>query len=139
MGGLFDRLIDMPDDEREVVIARLCDDDAEELRALLAADAAGDAMEQRAPRCRDAVAADWAREHESALPSNSVIGSWRILRELGRGGMGAVMLVERADGQFEQRAALKLIKRGMDSDAVLTRFCASGKYWRGCRTPASRG
>ncbi len=45
-----------------------------------------------------------------------------MLRELGRGGMGVVLLAERADGQFEQRAALKIIKRGMDSDAVQARF-----------------
>ncbi len=36
--------------------------------------------------------------------------------------MGVVWLAERADGAFEQRAALKLIKRGMDTDAVQARF-----------------
>ncbi len=38
------------------------------------------------------------------------IGAWRILDRLGQGGMGTVHLVERADGAFEQRAALKLIR-----------------------------
>lgn len=52
------------------------------------------------------------------------LGPWRIVRELGRGGMGTVYLAERADGHFEQRAAIKVIKRGMDSDAVLRRFYA---------------
>ena len=42
--------------------------------------------------------------------------------EIGRGGMGAVYLAERADGQYEQRVALKLIKRGMDTEQVLARF-----------------
>ncbi|HRH40900.1 MAG TPA: protein kinase, partial [Pyrinomonadaceae bacterium] len=42
--------------------------------------------------------------------------------ELGVGGMGAVFLAERSDGEFQQQVALKLIKRGMDSDAVLRRF-----------------
>lgn len=50
------------------------------------------------------------------------IGSYKITDELGAGGMGLVFLAERADGAFEQKVALKLIKRGMDSDAILRRF-----------------
>ena len=38
--------------------------------------------------------------------------------------MGAVYLAERADGQYEQRVALKVIKRGMDTEQVLARFRA---------------
>ena len=53
-----------------------------------------------------------------------VVGPYRIVRELARGGMGAVYLAERCDGQFEHRVALKLIKRGMDSDEILRRFLA---------------
>ncbi len=52
----------------------------------------------------------------------ALIGPYRLVRELGQGGMGVVYLAERADGQFEQRVALKLIKRGMDSDDILRRF-----------------
>ena len=50
------------------------------------------------------------------------IGAYRIVRELGRGGMGAVYLAERADEQFRKQVAIKLVKRGMDSDAILHRF-----------------
>ncbi len=50
------------------------------------------------------------------------VGPYRIVEELGRGGMGVVYLAERADGQFEQRVALKLVKRGLDTDEVLARF-----------------
>ncbi len=49
-------------------------------------------------------------------------GAYRIIKEIGRGGMGAVYLAERADSQFEKRVAVKIIKRGMDTDAVLRRF-----------------
>jgi serine/threonine-protein kinase len=38
-------------------------------------------------------------------------GSYRILREIGRGGMGAVFLAERADGEFQQEIALKIIRQ----------------------------
>ncbi|MBI4894039.1 MAG: serine/threonine protein kinase [Acidobacteria bacterium] len=51
-------------------------------------------------------------------------GPYRFVKELGRGGMGVVHLAERADGQFEQQVAVKVIKRGMDSDAILRRFRA---------------
>jgi tetratricopeptide (TPR) repeat protein/predicted Ser/Thr protein kinase len=50
------------------------------------------------------------------------VGPYRLLRELGRGGMGVVYFAERIAGGFEQRVVVKLIKRGMDSDAILRRF-----------------
>jgi serine/threonine protein kinase len=36
------------------------------------------------------------------------VGPWRLLRELGAGGMGSVWLAERADGQLKRQVALKL-------------------------------
>jgi serine/threonine protein kinase/tetratricopeptide (TPR) repeat protein len=50
------------------------------------------------------------------------IGAYRLTKEIGRGGMGAVYLAERADGEFSQKVAIKLIKRGMDSDFIVRRF-----------------
>jgi serine/threonine-protein kinase len=50
------------------------------------------------------------------------IGAYRIVRELGRGGMSRVFLAERADGQFEQQVALKLLRPGLDSDLDQERF-----------------
>ncbi len=49
-------------------------------------------------------------------------GAYRILKEIGRGGMGSVYLAEREDGQFSQKVALKVINPGMDSNQVLKRF-----------------
>ena len=54
--------------------------------------------------------------------AGSIVGRYRLVDEIGRGGMGTVWLAERADGHFEQRVALKLIKRGMDSEEILARF-----------------
>jgi eukaryotic-like serine/threonine-protein kinase len=50
------------------------------------------------------------------------IGAYAVVNELGRGGMGAVYLAQRADGQFEKRVAIKVLKRGTDTDEVLRRF-----------------
>ncbi|MCH9647531.1 MAG: serine/threonine-protein kinase [Deltaproteobacteria bacterium] len=50
------------------------------------------------------------------------IGPYRVGREIGRGGMGAVFLASREDPAFQHVVAVKLIKRGMDSDEIVRRF-----------------
>jgi serine/threonine protein kinase len=52
------------------------------------------------------------------------IGAYELVRELGRGGMGTVWLAKRADQQFDKLVAIKLLKRGTDTDEVLRRFQA---------------
>jgi serine/threonine protein kinase len=56
------------------------------------------------------------------LESGARVGAYRVLRELGRGGMGAVYLAERAESDFRKLVAVKVVKRGMDTDFVLRRF-----------------
>ncbi len=53
--------------------------------------------------------------------TGSRLGAYRILHEIGRGGMGTVFLAER-DGDFQKRAAIKVIRRGMDTDFIIERF-----------------
>jgi serine/threonine protein kinase/tetratricopeptide (TPR) repeat protein len=50
------------------------------------------------------------------------IGNYLIAERIGTGGMGIVYLAERLDSDFQQKVALKIIKRGMDSEAILRRF-----------------
>ena len=50
------------------------------------------------------------------------IDSYEILSEIGHGGMGVVYLADHADESFNKQVAVKLIKRGMDTNAVLKRF-----------------
>jgi len=52
--------------------------------------------------------------------AKDVIGNYRIIKKIGEGGMGAVFLAERAD--LKQRVALKIIRRGADSEVILKRF-----------------
>jgi eukaryotic-like serine/threonine-protein kinase len=63
---------------------------------------------------------------DSALKNDRMIGRrigvFELTKEIGRGGMGAVYLAERADGEFKQKVAIKLIKRGMDTDFIIRRF-----------------
>ncbi len=58
----------------------------------------------------------------AALLIGTRVGPYKLLKEIGHGGMGAVYLAERDDAQFKQRVALKLVKRGMDTDEILSRF-----------------
>ncbi|MEA2163071.1 MAG: eukaryotic-like serine/threonine-protein kinase [Thermoanaerobaculia bacterium] len=50
------------------------------------------------------------------------IGPYRVVRQIGSGGMGTVLLAAREDDEFEQRVAIKLVRRGAGSDALLQRF-----------------
>jgi len=50
------------------------------------------------------------------------IGSYKLVREIGRGGMGSVYLAIRADAEYQKQVAIKLIKRGMDTDFIIRRF-----------------
>jgi serine/threonine-protein kinase len=52
------------------------------------------------------------------------VGAYEIVEQIGQGGMGAVYLATRADGQFDQRVALKLLRRDVDSDDLRRRFLA---------------
>ncbi len=62
-----------------------------------------------------------AEEPEDSAPGRRV-GPWRIVRELGRGGMAVVYLAERADGSYKQRVALKLLRVGDDAADLVRRF-----------------
>ena len=60
---------------------------------------------------------------DSALDPNlgTTIGAFRLSRLIGHGGMGNVYLGERTD-RFKQQVAIKLVRRGVDTDDVLRRF-----------------
>lgn len=124
IAAIFDEVIDEPAETRMRVAERLCAGDSallREVEALLRADSAGVRFEGEVRQARDDAAESWSEQQTSeAMPPS--VGPWRLEKELGHGGMGVVYLAHRADGQFEQHAALKLIRRELDSDGVLPRF-----------------
>ena len=66
---------------------------------------------------------DFFDEDESVNPLiGQKIGVYQIVREIGYGGMGAVYLATRTDGKFDQKVALKFLKREMNTAAIRRRF-----------------
>lgn len=68
------------------------------------------------------VASSIGEQETSDSLTDQRIGNYEILKAIGVGGMGTVYLARRADKQYEKQVAIKLIKRGMDTDTVLRHF-----------------
>ena len=124
LNEIFHAAVALPARERTSFLENACAEDMglrAEVEELIAAhERAGGFIETPA----FAGAGAWLEEDIRAPVAGSRLGSYRVEREIGRGGMGAVYLAQRADGQYEQQVAIKLIKRGMDTDLVLQRFRA---------------
>jgi eukaryotic-like serine/threonine-protein kinase len=117
---LFRTVADRPLVEREAYLTRACGDDEalrREVLELLALGTADDFLANPIKRAAQAVTSDAPDEWLGQR-----IGPYRVLRLIGRGGMGAVYEAVRDDEQFRQQVALKIIKRGMDTDFVRNRF-----------------
>jgi serine/threonine protein kinase len=65
-----------------------------------------------------------ARDEAPAVPGERV-GPWRLIEEIGRGGMGSVWRAERADGVYDREVALKLPRRSRRGDATLAERLAA--------------
>jgi serine/threonine-protein kinase len=61
-------------------------------------------------------------QQATQLREASKVGPYRVVRELGRGGMGSVYLAARADEAYEKLVAIKIIRRGLDTDDIIHRF-----------------
>ncbi len=126
-------------EEREEFLRRACGSDAilrAEVESLLANDEQADSFLQSPILGGDfalgspkTIVANWtggggAGPLETSSPAvPEWIQQYRILRELGQGGMGTVFLAEQSE-PIRRRVALKLIKPGMDSRQVIARFDA---------------
>jgi tetratricopeptide (TPR) repeat protein/predicted Ser/Thr protein kinase len=117
---IFERAADLPAAGREEVLRRECGEDAE-LRAAAAKLLQGD--DSRGRRLAEVV------EGVARIPPargaeylGRRIGSYRVVREIGRGGMGVVYEAERDDDEFRQRVALKVAARAAYAPEFLERF-----------------
>ncbi len=123
LNEIFAAALELDTGERATFLDKNCEPDLRpEVEAMLAANRHLDSQKFLEANAFDATTRALSPlEAEDALKDKR-IGSYRIIREIGRGGMGAVYLAQRADAQFRQQVALKIIKRGMDWDEIVRRF-----------------
>ena len=119
---LFDELVELDADHRAQRLTQLEATDAglaDDVRALLMGDEDISGLLDG-----DAAAAvpGVLNRDMDGVPADGLAGPYRLLRLLGEGGMGVVWLAERTDGAYEQQVAVKVLKRGMDTHAILRRF-----------------
>ncbi|MEZ5461376.1 tetratricopeptide repeat protein [Dokdonella sp.] len=115
---LFDAVRALPESARHARMLELGADPLQiaEVDSLLVADAETSAwVDGQSAR------ADGAAQGDAELGVGDMLGSWRLLEEIGTGGMGAVYLAERSDGHFDQRVAIKLI-RGIPDTQTFVHF-----------------
>jgi eukaryotic-like serine/threonine-protein kinase len=135
---LFEQVLDQPEAEQARFAAEQAEQagfDAEmvaELQALLEAD-----RQSRVPSDEDSptlpdlinAAPDLVAQAGHEIDSDArtdlagqQFGRWRIVHEIGRGGMGTVFLAERSDSDFHQLGALKLVESALPTDQLQRRF-----------------
>jgi serine/threonine protein kinase len=136
--GIFHAALERPPDQRPSFLAEACRED-QSLRANVEALLAGD---ERADIAGDPLAVDPARElfldvpvldaasqtrsDSEAAPAMPMegrhFGAYRILHEIGGGGMGSVYLADRVDEAFHKRVAIKIVRPGFADAEITGRF-----------------
>ncbi|NBC18727.1 MAG: protein kinase, partial [Bacteroidetes bacterium] len=127
--ALFEAALDRPPEERTSFLDEACAGDEElrqELESLLMAAAGSGPFDALADEFVSPLLADLEDDADLLMPTleGRRVGPYEIARRIGQGGMGAVYLAERADGQFEQQVALKLVRHGLHGTEGARRFLA---------------
>jgi len=131
---LFERTLARSPGEREVFVREVCGSDhelREAIEDLLSIHDEAASFLSRPPTIEEESLRELASTlgrhgpNEAGVPSarpGERVGDWRIVEELGRGGMATVYRAERVGGEFEQDGALKLLRRGLDTEDLVHRF-----------------
>jgi serine/threonine protein kinase len=119
---LFEAAADLAPNERASLLSDECDgDDAlrREVESLLNSDAQTDGFIEQP-------VLEIPRDLFSEATEESFVGrhfgAYQIIREIGRGGLGAVYLAARSDDEYRKEVAIKLVRRGLDTEDILRRF-----------------
>ncbi len=127
--ALFAEALTHPPDVRTAALRHQCGEDLDLYQAVIdlldqvaeAEQVLGESVTDFAAPLMPALSADLAARDLNTLAERRV-GPYRIVTELGHGGMGTVYLATRDDDQFRKKVALKLVRRGMDTREIVQRF-----------------
>ena len=117
--SLFEGAVALESVARDAYLDSHCSDDPElrsQVESLIAAS-------ESASEALGAAVRRTAREMAAPLEAGQRVGPWELIREVGHGGMGAVFLARRADGEYQAEVAIKLIG-GLHTAEHLRRFRA---------------
>ncbi|MEM8960180.1 MAG: serine/threonine-protein kinase [Acidobacteriota bacterium] len=116
---IFDHASELPTEDRAAYLSEACADDPtlrEEVEALLDADrVAADRFRPRIAAATDALIGP-------VIEPSDRLGPYRIVHELGRGGMGVVYAALRDDGEYDQQVAIKVMSRYLSTEVATERF-----------------
>jgi eukaryotic-like serine/threonine-protein kinase len=120
---LFDEAVEVPEARRSRFLEEVCgaDDELKDaVAALLRADRESAGMFEHV----DGASAEAALADRAGIADRipRQIGPYHVTREIGRGGMGTIFLAERVAPDFRQTVAVKVLRRGIDTDDVVRRF-----------------
>src|SRR5580765_6548574 len=119
---LFEAVVDLDPPQRAGLLDQECVGDEAlriEIESLLESDEQTDGFIEQPvfelPR-------DLFSEAEEEPFTGRQFGAYQVIREIGRGGLGAVYLAARADDEYRKQVAIKLVRRGLDTEDILRRF-----------------
>jgi serine/threonine protein kinase len=119
---LFEAAVELDPNQRAALLDNECGGDEAlrtEIESLLQSDEqTADFIEQPA----FAIPRDLFPDNAEEPFVGRQFGAYEVIREIGRGGLGAVYLAARADDEYRKQVAIKVIRRGLDTDDIIRRF-----------------
>ena len=119
---LFEAAADLDPKERMALLEKECGGDEalrDEIESLIQSDQQTDAFIER-PAFE--IPRDLFPDNVEEPFVGRQFGAYQVIREIGRGGLGAVYLAARSDDEYRKQVAIKLVRRGLDTEDILRRF-----------------